>query len=261
MPAAADQIRGYDDRFFDWVEATSLNSARQALPLVARAMKVESVADIGCGSGAWLAVWNELGVGNVTGIDGSYVRKERLMFEAANFIGQDLRQPIALPRRFDLVQCLEVAEHLPESRSASLVDDLCRLSDVVLFSAAQRGQGGEFHINEQSLEFWRSLFAAHGYQPFDFLRPALRHAANIAPWYKYNMIVYAAESAAGRFSAPARSTRIEPGTPLSTAADWRWRSRLMLGRLLPQPVATVLSRLNYRARMLLQPASPERGKP
>jgi hypothetical protein len=34
---------------------------------------------------------------------------------------------------------------------------------MVLFSAAPPGQGGEHHVNERTYEFWRGLFARHGY--------------------------------------------------------------------------------------------------
>jgi hypothetical protein len=63
-------------------------------------------------------------------------------------------------RRFDLVQSLEVGEHLPLSAAETLVDSLTTASDRVLFSAAVKGQGGEFHVNEQPLAFWQELFEA-----------------------------------------------------------------------------------------------------
>lgn len=55
-------------------------------------------------------------------------------------------------RRFDLAMTIEVAEHLTPVRADSFVEDLTRLSDVVLFSAAIPAQGGINHVNEQ----WQS---------------------------------------------------------------------------------------------------------
>jgi hypothetical protein len=59
----------------------------------------------------------------------------------------DLNERIALDRRFDLAICVEVAEHLRPEHGPSLVDDLCRLSEAVLFGAALPHQPGKGHIN------------------------------------------------------------------------------------------------------------------
>ena len=81
------------------------------------------------------------------------------------------------------VQCLEVAEHLPLPSAAILVDSLVKHGDIVLFSAAPKGQGGDHHVNEQDYEFWRQQFARHGYVPFDFLRPLLLNDDQICLLY------------------------------------------------------------------------------
>ena len=70
--------------------------------------------------------------------------------------------PLRIGRRFDLVNCLEVAEHLDASRADSFVDDLCALGDVVVFSAAIPGQGGTHHVNEQFQSYWQERFRRNG---------------------------------------------------------------------------------------------------
>ena len=50
-----------------------------------------------------------------------------------------------------------MAEHLSPEAGAGLVASLARHGDVLLFSAASPGRGGEFHVNERSPEYWRSL--------------------------------------------------------------------------------------------------------
>ena len=64
--------------------------------------------------------------------------------------------------RFDVAICIEVAEHLPKRVAPALVEGLAAMSDRVLFTAAQPGQGGTHHVNEQPREFWLDLFARHG---------------------------------------------------------------------------------------------------
>ena len=69
----------YPRAYFDAFSAGSARSAEIVLPIVNRFFKISSVADFGCGTGAWLAVWNRLGVHDIVGCDGPYVdSKEQL---------------------------------------------------------------------------------------------------------------------------------------------------------------------------------------
>ena len=140
--------KSYDQRFFDWVNFTGARSARQVIPLLIEHIRPTSVLDVGCGQGAWLAVWRELGVTDVTGVDGDYLVQDDLLIPRNDFLARDLTERFSLDRHFDLVQSLEVAEHLRPEASATFVDSLCAHGDIVAFSAAQPGQGGEGHINE-----------------------------------------------------------------------------------------------------------------
>jgi hypothetical protein len=88
---------------------------------------------------------------------------------------------------------LEVAEHLPESRAASFVADLCRLAPVVLFSAAIPGQGGTGHVNEQWPGYWADLFGARGYSVSGALRWRIWNDCRVCNWYSQNMLVASIE--------------------------------------------------------------------
>ncbi len=91
----------------------------------------------------------------------------------------------------DLVISLEVAEHLTPEAGQRLVDRLCGLSDLILFSAAIPGQGGTNHINERWQSEWAELFAQYEYRAFDIVRPKIWDDERIASYYRQNMIVYA----------------------------------------------------------------------
>src|SRR5271165_4959339 len=103
----------YDDTFYQWVNATARNSARVILPIVAGQARPASVVDVGCGQGAWLEHWAELGVRDVYGVDGGHVDTARLLIPSERFQVADLARPFDIGRRFDIAQSLEVAEHLP----------------------------------------------------------------------------------------------------------------------------------------------------
>lgn len=205
----------YNDRFFDAITRQSLVSASVVLPILRTFLRPASVADVGCGTGSWLRAWMDLGVRDVLGIDGSYVDPERLLIPREAFLPADLTSPIAAPRRFDLAMSLEVAEHLPIDRAESFVADLCRLADVVLFSAAVPYQGGTGHVNENWPEYWAMLFARQGYAPIDCVRPEVWLDPRVEPWYRQNTLIFAAEQSAALFPPETHAagrplTRIHP---------------------------------------------------
>jgi len=159
-------------------------------PIVMSLMSVKSVIDVGCGVGTWAEQFLKLGVDDVIGIDGEYVNRQLLRIPSTCFQAFDLSQPIHLDRRFDLAMCMEVAEHLKESRAEGLVDDLTKLANAILFSAAIPGQGGTDHINEQYLSYWVALFAAKGYVLLDVLRPRIWNIPECDWTYRQNAVLF-----------------------------------------------------------------------
>ncbi|MGH7931555.1 MAG: class I SAM-dependent methyltransferase [Candidatus Binataceae bacterium] len=190
----------YDERFFAIQVADSLRSARAIARIACQLFEPTSVVDVGCGQGAWLAAFAELGLTQLRGIDGDYVNGDKLLFDRADFTAADLRGTFEIPGRYDLAICVEVAEHLPGSCSRQLVHAVTQASPVVLFSAAVPGQGGSGHINEQWPSYWRSLFAAEGFRMFDPIRPRIREENAICWWYRQNLVVFASREAISRHS-------------------------------------------------------------
>src|SRR5262249_35913095 len=132
----------------------SRRSAEQVVPLVLELIRPRSVIDVGCGTGSWLAVFQEAGVGEVLGVDGRWAERKMLEVPEGRVLVFNRKNPLRLRRRSDLVLSLEVAQHLPERCAATFVDSLTRLGPVVLFSAAIPFQGGHGHVNEQWPEYW-----------------------------------------------------------------------------------------------------------
>src|SRR3954469_11797421 len=94
--------------FESWL-AGSTDSARVAAPLILSAVPAGSVVDVGCGLGAWLAVFKEEGATDVLGIDGPWVDRSHLLAPPGESVAHDLEHPLEVPRRFDLGLCLEAA--------------------------------------------------------------------------------------------------------------------------------------------------------
>jgi len=228
----------YDPEFYNYIDEGASESARHVIDRLLETLPqpVESVLDVGCGAGAWLSVWKQRGA-RVLGIDGDYVRGEMLSIDGEEFLAHDLARGFELPRKFDLVQCLEVAEHLPADGAETLVSSLCAHADMVLFSAAPPGQGGENHINERPYSYWRDLFQRRGYRMYDPLRQAIAGNRAIKPWYRYNSFLYVGKQAQGSVHDALARWRIDPETrpPDVSPAVYRLRKRL----LRPLPPGTV----------------------
>jgi len=165
------------------------SSAAAVTELVAGLVRPRSVVDVGCGRGVWLAAWERAGAERLLGLDGRWIRPADLLVPPAWFRESDLTRPPALGERFDLAACLEVAEHLPESAADGLVDLLTGAAPVVLFSAAVPFQGGTDHVNEQWPDYWIARFAARGYVAVDVLRMALWDRADVAFYYRQNLVL------------------------------------------------------------------------
>jgi SAM-dependent methyltransferase len=238
----------YDQRFFDYVNAGALRSAKGLLPLLAD-MDIKSVLDVGCGQGAWLSVWHEYGIADITGIDGNYVDVDRLKIPKEHFVVGDLRKSFDLGRHFDLVQCLEVAEHLPAISARSLVTSLTRHTNLVLFSAAAKGQGGENHINERSYDYWRQLFEENDFVAFDSIRPKILADKSIEPWYRYNTFLYIHRKKVDAVPQSLGSGLVPPGKTLKDLSPPAYRIRKAIIRLLPTSAVSALSR--FRIALLL----------
>jgi Methyltransferase domain len=228
----------YNASFFNQHVTSSLSSARAMLPILFRYYQPQSVVDVGCGLGPWLKAAMELGAGDILGIDGDYVDRGALLIPEANFRPADLRERIRMDRRFDLAISMEVAEHLPYSRSETFIEDLVSLSDVALFSAALPYQGGTDHINEQWLEFWAILFQRHGYVAYDFLRRPCWSDPAVEFWYSQNAIVFCATER-GEKTFPAEF--LASGHPLSR----------------PHPLTFLINVARYRP-LSTQALDPER---
>jgi SAM-dependent methyltransferase len=235
----------YDALFYEYQRRGSARSARAVIPHLLDALSFESVLDVGCGAGAWLAEYARAGIADVAGVDGAYVDRSLLLVDTRLFTPADLTTPFDLKRSFDLVQCLEVGEHLPEVASATLVDSIVRHGKRVLFSAAPPGQGGEHHVNERPYEFWRDLFKARGYRLFDFVRPAIASSAGVEHWYRYNVLFFAHDAVVSALPEQVARTRVPDGAPIADLSPARYRVRKLLLRALPPRAVSAIARVKH----------------
>jgi SAM-dependent methyltransferase len=200
----------YSRAFYERRQAAKVVAAEVVLDLLLPVLPpVRTAVDVGCGVGTWLAALASRGV-DVSGFDGPWVDVKHLRIDPTRFRSVDLAQPLPLVKRCDLAICLEVAEHLPEHAAPTVVENLTRLSNIVLFSAAIPGQGGTGHANEQWPDYWAAHFEARGYALADVVRTPLWDDERVPYWYRQNTFVYVARGALDRVS-PALRDAVEAG--------------------------------------------------
>lgn len=154
----------YDREFFrEWGKGNGkyVDSARQITDFLMTEHKPRRIVDVGCGSGVYGHFFRKNGA-EVVEIDGVVPPEENSF--APKVEVRDLTEPFENEwGEFEFALCLEVAEHLPESLADPFLDNLCRLSDRLVLSAAPPHQGGTHHVNEQPRRYWVRKLAERGF--------------------------------------------------------------------------------------------------
>lgn len=165
----------------------------------------KSVLDVGCGEGWWGRIGVEEGyVDRATGIDGPWggaairdtADDSGFVDDRLDYIAMELDGILegALPivdvsgNRYDIVLCLEVAEHLGDPDP--LIRWLTKCADVVVFSAAIPGQPGAGHVSCRWQAQWAEAFeAVDDWAAADMIRPGIWRNHDIEFWYRQNVFV------------------------------------------------------------------------
>jgi SAM-dependent methyltransferase len=146
-----------------------------------------SVLDVGCGLGGYVKLFADWGAHEVVGVDGFEPTPAYLAGES--YIQHDLRTPLDLGRRFDLVVCAEVIEHLDARHEDQLIESLRRHAGaLIVFSAARVDQPGRGHVNTRPIEYWMAKWRRVGWRPVPFDTLAMRLLANYF-WFRRNLLV------------------------------------------------------------------------
>lgn len=152
---------------------------------VVAGIQPKSVLDAGCAMGFLVEALLDRGVA-AFGVD--------ISDYAIGQVREDIRPYVwvgsltdILPRRYDLIVCIEVLEHMPASEAERAIAVLCAASDDILFSSTPMDYYEATHFNVQQPEVWGELFARQGFfrdVDFDgtFLTPwAVRYRKQAVP--------------------------------------------------------------------------------
>lgn len=124
-------------------------------------IRPRTVLDAGCAMGFLVEALRERGV-EAWGVDISPYAISQVHPSVRDFcrIGS-ITEPFE--RRYDLIVCIEVLEHMPPDEGMRAITNLCAHSDDILFSSSPDDFREATHLNVQPPEYWAEHFARHGF--------------------------------------------------------------------------------------------------
>ncbi|HEY8545286.1 MAG TPA: methyltransferase domain-containing protein [Acidimicrobiales bacterium] len=142
---------------------------------IIRDLKPTTALDAGCAIGLLVEQLRNRGV-DAEGVDISDYAHSQMPDEVRKHCWvASLTEPI--DKKYDLVTCIEVVEHMPASEVRAAIANLCSVTDRVLLSSSPYDYGEPTHLNVQQPEYWSSLMAANGFvRDFDY------DASYLTPW-------------------------------------------------------------------------------
>lgn len=161
---------------------------KKIIDAIIKEVYVKSVLDVGCGTGKSLEYFLQKNI-DAVGIENSRIAIKSSPVKD-KIVHHNLNRQINLNKRFDLVWCFEVIEHIHPSYEDIFLNTLITHSDTVILSAAFPGQGGHGHFNEKEPDYWIEKFKKRGYELDQSLTKKLRntneiHAQNILCFRNY----------------------------------------------------------------------------
>ena len=127
--------------------------------------KPETVLDAGCALGYLVESLRKGGV-DAFGVDVSEyaINLTDSSIKDYCYVGDISREfPEKLRKKFDVITCIEVLEHLDEDEGRQAVKNICKHTDTVIFSSSPDDFEGEAHANVQKIEYWAKIFSENNF--------------------------------------------------------------------------------------------------
>ena len=187
-------IDNYGENFYESVSKRAEETAEPVIKILFSFInQVDSLKDVGCGSGIWLKKFVDTGkIKHAIGFDlenavnsGTTAVNKKILVKSIDF--EKLDENI-FPKT-DLSLFLEVAEHLTEETAKKIIRYICKTSNMIIFSAAIPGQGGYNHMNEKPMNYWVAKLEDNEFYVFDVFREQLNSIKNLPFYYCNNLIL------------------------------------------------------------------------
>lgn len=155
----AGHLGGYDD--YNWESDEWRGFFLSVADRIVGLVEPETCLDVGCAKGLLVQALASRGV-DAHGIDLSEHAVETAHADVAGRLKvQSATQPIG--RRYDLITCVEVLEHMSNAEAQQAIDNICAATDLVLFSSSPGDFHEATHINTHPTPQWAAWFAERGF--------------------------------------------------------------------------------------------------
>ncbi len=142
---------------------------------IVREFHPSTVLDAGCAMGFLVEGLRKRGI-EAYGVDVSEYAISKVHDSVAEYCrAGSLAEPLG--RRYDLITCIEVVEHIPPEEADKAIANLCAATDTLLLSTTPQDYGEATHLNVQQPEVWSAALAREG-----FLRDLGHDLSYLTPW-------------------------------------------------------------------------------
>ena len=194
MAKGCDRDDIYNSVYYDYVDSMAARSAAALVSMMMDEFAPKTAIDVGCGTGVLLLELRRRGC-NPFGLELSERALEVCRRRGLSVRKLDIeRDEFRVDCSYDLVVCMEVAEHVKSAYADKLVDLIVSLGSRVVFTAAVPGQGGGVdHVNEQPNGYWIEKFESRGFLYMNGLtlqRRAQLSEQGVAGFYWENLMLF-----------------------------------------------------------------------
>lgn len=170
--------QAYDQKYSVW-----RNHFRTLAETIVERYHPKRVLDVGCAKGFLVEHLRNCGV-EAFGIDASEYAISRVS-PAARPYCKVASGDGPISEKYDLITCIEVAEHVPAAVGTRMIHNICNAAQEVIFSSTPSDFNDDTHLNIKTASGWDRAFAEHQYYPdlhFDplFITPHARHYKKLA---------------------------------------------------------------------------------
>ena len=128
---------------------------------IVKDLDVHTALDVGCAVGYLVESFRKKGV-EAFGIDVSEYALSNVLDDYKAFCSrQSITQPLS--KKYDLITCIEVLEHLRPEEISVAMENICDAADLVIFSSTPFNYEEETHLSVHGVDYWTEQFAYQGF--------------------------------------------------------------------------------------------------
>ena len=128
---------------------------------IVRELRPAAVLDVGCAMGYLVEALRDRGI-EAEGIDISEYALSCVREDIKPFC-HELSATVPIERKYDLITCIEVLEHLESKDVFDAIENMCQAADMVIFSSTPFDYTEYSHVSVHTPDYWAEQFAYHGF--------------------------------------------------------------------------------------------------